>query len=60
MALFVFIFAALCGLIAGFLAMMLTGIGWLGGVAVFFATCYGIALLPFLMDVVLDAHRHRS
>ena len=60
MALFVFIFAALCGLIAGFLAMMLTGIGWLGGVADFFAKCYGIALLPFLMDVILDAHRHRS
>lgn len=60
MALFLFIFSALCGIVAGFLAMMLTGVGWLGGAAVFFATCYGIALLPFVLDIIMDARRRES
>ena len=60
MALFLFIFAALCGLVAGFLSMMLTGIGWVGGAAVFFVTCYTIALLPFLVDVALDSRRRQA
>ena len=55
MALFLFIFAALCGLTASFLSVMLTGIGWTGGVAVFFAVCYAVALLPILIDLVIDA-----
>lgn len=59
MALFLFIFAALCGLVAGFLAMMLLGVGWIGGAAVFFVTCYGVALVPFLFDVALEG-RHRQ
>jgi hypothetical protein len=57
MAFFLFIFAGLCGLFAGFLSMMLLNITWLGAAAVFFVTCYSVALLPFLIDVVLDARR---
>ncbi|MEM1151784.1 MAG: hypothetical protein AAGI03_14740 [Pseudomonadota bacterium] len=60
MALFLFIFAALCGLVAGFLAMMLTGIGWAGGAVVFFVTCYAVALLPVLVDLALDARGRHS
>ncbi|MEM1363992.1 MAG: hypothetical protein AAGF94_20220 [Pseudomonadota bacterium] len=60
MALCLFIFASLCGLVAGFLAMMLAGIGWVGGVAVFFATTYGVATLPILLDLLLDRHSHPS
>ncbi|MEO0752509.1 MAG: hypothetical protein AAFY25_11975 [Pseudomonadota bacterium] len=60
MALFLFIFAALCGLIAGFLAMMLTGIGWVGGTAVFFVTCYAVALAPLLLDLAFEARQRRS
>lgn len=59
MALFLFIFAALCGLIASFLSVIFTGIGWAGGTAVFFVTCYGVALAPLLLDLALDA-RHRE
>ncbi len=60
MALCLFIFASLCGLVAGFLAMMLAGIGWAGGVAVFFATTYAVALLPVLLDLVLDRRGPQS
>ena len=60
MALFLFIFAALCGLVAGFLAMMLTGIGWVGGTAVFFATCYAVALLPLLLDLAMYGREGQS
>ena len=58
MAIFVFIFGALCGIVTSFLALMLFDIGVLGGIAVFFVTCYGIALLPFLFDAVFDAESH--
>ena len=58
MALSLFIFTALCGLVAGFLAMMLAGIGWGGGVAVFLATTYGVVMLPLLLDLLLDRRGH--
>ncbi|MEL6646936.1 MAG: hypothetical protein AAFY35_15125 [Pseudomonadota bacterium] len=60
MALFLFIFAALCGLVAGFLTVMLTGVGWFGGTAVFFLTCYAVALFPFLLDLVLYGREGQS
>lgn len=60
MALFLFIFAALCGLVAGFLSVMLAGIGWIGGATVFFVTCYGVAILPFLIDLAIEARRKSS
>lgn len=60
MALFLFIFAALCGLIASFLTVILTGISWMGGIAVFFGTCYAVALLPFVFDLVVDARARQS
>ena len=50
MAIFIFIFAALCGIITSLLGLMLFDIGLLGGIAVFFVTCYSIALLPILFD----------
>lgn len=59
MALFLFIFAALCGLVAGFLTMMLTGLGWVGATAVFFATAYSVVLLPVLLDLAMDARARR-
>ncbi|MEM7733909.1 MAG: hypothetical protein AAF280_14170 [Pseudomonadota bacterium] len=60
MALCLFIFASLCGIVAGFLVMMLAGIGWVGGVAVFFATTYGVVMLPLLLDLLLDRRGHQS
>lgn len=59
MALFLFIFAALCGLIAGFLSMMLGGIGWTGGAVVFFLTCYGVALVPIVLDFITSARKRQ-
>ena len=55
MAIFLFIFASLCGLVASFLTVMFTGIGWAGALAVFFATCYAIVLLPLVVDFMLDS-----
>ncbi|MEL7254805.1 MAG: hypothetical protein AAGL23_11565 [Pseudomonadota bacterium] len=60
MALSLFIFAALCGTVAGFLAMMLAGIGWAGGAVVFVLTCYVVTALPFLLDFVIDRHNTGS
>ncbi len=55
MAIFLFIFASLCGLVTSFLMVMFTGIGWAGALAVFFATCYAIVLFPLVLDFVLDS-----
>lgn len=60
MALCLFIFASLSGLVAGFLVMMLAGVGWIGGVAAFFATCYAVAALPFLLDFVVGRRGQNS
>ena len=58
MAIFVFIFSALLGAITALLAAMLFDVGIWGGLAVFFITCYGTALVPFMMDKTPDPDRN--
>ena len=48
MAIFAFIFGGLSGLVAAFLAMMLFDVGLMGGIGVFYLTCYLVALPPLL------------
>ncbi len=57
MAIFLFIFAGLCGLITSFLSLMLLNFSWAGAGLVFFATCYSVAFLPVLLDMVMDARK---
>ena len=52
MAIFAFILGALCGILTALLGVMLLDIGLIGAIAVFFTTTYGVAMLPFLHDLI--------
>lgn len=54
----IFIFGILCGIIASLLGLMLFDIGLIGGIVVFFVTCYSVAMLLFLNSAVFEAEQH--
>ena len=48
MAIFAFIFGGLSGILTALLAMMLFDVGLIGGIGVFYVTCYLVALPPLV------------